>query len=385
VPAQFLDFHPLLRIAGRDPTAAEVLTQTLAREDFPIHGITADADAHNPYPYQIDLALEVALDTSGDSQPPSPGVTYAGLTPAQRGAFLDWSLDPTRPAPAAFQRLFIAHVEVGLLDPDAPHQKLHRELIRLAYAPAWRRNEWHARALLLALWLTSNGAGIAEWTSAVDVSPVLLELAIGLQALLHEELRVEQIARLAAIWNVAGADIRAHVLETRLKSLTDSLGQPLLQAVREALDAQMLQPRPWRTAHRSLRFSIPQPDIEPLLRPLLVEMLALTGEDPAPADAGLEPGGPASQDPGWQLVLEFGHSRSDFYEHVLHLAQRMPGYLQLMDEDRRLVHRVSMRKSELRRFWRIWDYVQNWSSTRVYLNGEELEHWKIWPYSQYLR
>ena len=59
--------------------------------------------------------------------------------------------------------------------------------------------------------------------------------------------------------------------------------------------------------------------------------------------------------------------------------------MQIMDEDRRLVHCAAFRKSDMRRFWRIWDYVQNWSATRVYLNGEEIDRWKIWPYSQYLR
>jgi hypothetical protein len=56
-----------------------------------------------------------------------------------------------------------------------------------------------------------------------------------------------------------------------------------------------------------------------------------------------------------------------------------------MDEDRRLIYRIIFRKSEMRRFWRIWDYVHGWTSTRVYLNGSELEKWQVWPYSQYLK
>jgi hypothetical protein len=56
-----------------------------------------------------------------------------------------------------------------------------------------------------------------------------------------------------------------------------------------------------------------------------------------------------------------------------------------MDEDRRLVYRVRFHKDRLRNFWRIWEYVQKWSSTKVYVNGQEIEQWKVWPYSQYLR
>ena len=91
------------------------------------------------------------------------------------------------------------------------------------------------------------------------------------------------------------------------------------------------------------------------------------------------------QDSGWRLILEFGESRSNFNDHAIELCRRLPEYTQLMDEDRRLIHRVSFRKADMRRFWRIWDYVQNWSSTHVYLNGDELDKWKVWPYSQYLR
>ena len=29
--------------------------------------------------------------------------------------------------------------------------------------------------------------------------------------------------------------------------------------------------------------------------------------------------------------------------------------------------------------------TNGWTATRVYLNGVELEKWKVWPYSQYLR
>ena len=85
------------------------------------------------------------------------------------------------------------------------------------------------------------------------------------------------------------------------------------------------------------------------------------------------------------IILEFGQSRSDFFDYALELAQREEGFTQLLDEHRRIVYRVTFDKRRLRNFWRLWDYVQNWQHTRIYADGEELEKWKVWPYSQYMR
>ena len=390
-----MEFHPLLRIAGLHPTALEVLAAALSASELPIAGHAPSGDIHVPDPYQIDPALEAVADSSASAHDAPAGTTYAGFTPTQRGAFLLWAQDPVLPAPPAFQRLLIAHVEVGLLDMEEARPMLHRELVRWAVAPAWRDNEWLGRALLLALWLSSSGAGIAEWTASKSFPAGQLELAVALQTLLHEDLRAEQVTRLAAAWRVPGAHSPPDVLALRLRSLTDALGAAPLDLVRDALPAEQLAPQPWRTAHRALRFSVPQPAIRPHLQPLLAEILGLTAGDPASASSGPQPPdehppaetpAPAPvQDSEWQLVLEFGQSRSEYYSIVLDFAQRMPTYMQLLDEDKRLVHRVTFRKREMRRFWRIWDFVQNWSTTRVYVNAEELEQWKIWPYSQHLR
>ncbi len=118
-----------------------------------------------------------------------------------------------------------------------------------------------------------------------------------------------------------------------------------------------------------------------------LQQLNATSDAPATVDGPLDLtsgiAGEGSSDD--YLILEFSQSRSEYFDYVLQLAQRQSEFAQLMDEDRRLVYRVRFRKDKLRSFWRIWEYVQNWSSTKVYVNGEEIEHWKIWPYSQYLR
>jgi len=395
--------NPLLRIAGRDPTADAVLAAALQKHNgpdaLPIQARDGPAPPETGDPFQIDLSL--TLDASPPAELPNRSVSYAGLTPAQRMAFLQWAANPLKPAPETFQRLYIASLEVGLLDPamrldgarGGDLEAVRRELVRCAVSPAWRESEWLARALLLALWLTANGSGVAEWLSAASPSPAVLSLALGLQALLGEPLRSEQLPHLAASWNLPNADLPPEVLALRLSSLTHALGAaPLQVALQRAVDG-AAAPRPWRSAHPSLRFSLPQPNLRSTLEPLLAEMLSVNDAGiagSADQDADVEEPDPDATQPsmadmGWRLILEFGQSRSEFCDHVVQICRRQPEYMQIMDEDRRLVHRVAFRKSDMRRFWRIWDFVQNWSATRVYLNGEELEKWKIWPYSQHLR
>jgi hypothetical protein len=109
------------------------------------------------------------------------------------------------------------------------------------------------------------------------------------------------------------------------------------------------------------------------LEPLLRDLTAMQEEATAAVDGDAEE---SSDDTpgatGWQVVLEFGESRSDFFTFALELAQRRPGYVALMDEDRHLIHRVHFRKGEVPHFWRLWEYVQSWSSVKVYLNGDEI-------------
>jgi hypothetical protein len=85
------------------------------------------------------------------------------------------------------------------------------------------------------------------------------------------------------------------------------------------------------------------------------------------------------------LILEFGASRSDVFDYVLRQAQKQPGYQQIMDENRHMVYRVPFRRNDMRHFWQLWGYVQNWASTRVYCEGRPLDKWQVYPYSQYLR
>jgi hypothetical protein len=147
--------------------------------------------------------------------------------------------------------------------------------------------------------------------------------------------------------------------------------------------------------------------MRPHLQPLLADMLAVVdvAQAPAtehtshlqlPADAAPPPSRrgatsrqeqptPASELEKAHVIVEFGASRSDVFAYVLRQAQRQAGFQQLMDENRHIIYRVPFRRSEMRRFWHLWDYVQGWASTRVYCDGRLLDKWQIYPYSQYLR
>lgn len=388
----------LIRVAGRDQPAGQVWRAALAQGTWPVRargaGSTVDAPPAEEDYALVDLNLAVEAVPPGETVPEPPAqVGYGGLTPRQRELFLRWLADPTAPAPAAFRRLYLAHLEVRLFEGEPFQQEAHQALLHLAASPAWTGHEELARVLLLSFWLRQDGAGLARWLTQGTLPGSLWGLALGHQALMGEGLGVEILAAVAAIWELPNAHLAPELLTFRLNSLASTLGQDPLQYALSQLSADALAPRPWRSVHRALRLALPQPDLQPVLEPLLREQFGLVDVEIAPAEeAKANPVSPENQEEKaqrssdrWQLILEFGHSRSEYFHHVLSQSQRLPGFTQILDENRRLVYRVVFTKSEMRRFWRLWDYVQNWTSTRVYLNGEEVEKWKVWPYSQYLR
>lgn len=378
-------FHRLLRVAGRDATARQVLAHALATEELRLTAPTL-VTATDEDPVQIDLALSLARAARPEPYP-RPGISYAGLAPSQRYAFLTWSADPTQPAPPVFQNLFLAHLECALLAGGQTRINARAALLECDGTPAWQASEPLLRALLLAFWLEQDGPGLTHWLIKAMLPAALLGVAIGQQALLGQPLEPAQLPILVAAWQLPARGLSPDVLRLRLSSLETSLGKPPLHFALAAVGSAVATPRPWRTAHRDLRIALPQPDLRPHLEPLIADMLTVAGapdESPAPTMSPARDQ-PVMEDLGWRLILEFGHSRSEYFDHVLQQMRRLPEYSEIMDEDRRLIHRVIFRKSEMRRFWRVWDFVRSWSACRVYINGVELEKWQIWPYSQYMR
>lgn len=381
-PALSTAVPPSLRRIDRDRPLAQVLQAAAAELPLIVRPVP-DALLED------EAAVDPLLETrQGVDDPPAPGTPYAGLTPKQRHRFLEWARTAEAPAVPAYRRLYIASLEVRLLEAQR-RQQAQRDLLMLAQRPAWRGDEWLARALLLGFVVGQHGANLAEWLAEGRLAPALLGIALGTQARLGAPLTPGALGAALTAWGLARAAPEPDLLKLRLASLTSTLGaEPLAYALARSGEAAST-PQPWRCAHRSLRLAFPQPDLRPYLEGPLADMLVVADFDPAPVQTPAETAaddtsGPAAGDAQWQLILEFGHSRSDFFDYVLARCRQLPGYTQLMDEDRKLVYRVIFRRSDLRRFWQIWDYVQGWSTTRIYLNGDELEKWKIWPYSQYL-
>jgi hypothetical protein len=389
VDALHLNYNPMLRLAGVDRPMALLIQHHIDQstaQGTRVHFIASPLPtAPEEDPTMLDPTLQI--DPGGQEYATGQlGDGYAGLTPRQRFEFLIWSVTPLQPAPQPYLRLFVANLEARLFDEVEFQQQAILTLLELFNAPAWREHELITRAILLAFWLRQAGAPLAEWLAQNPLPSNLLGIALGVQAGLKQPLRVEQLATIATVWRLPVAGFPIELLKLRLNSLASNLqGDPLAYALAQLPDAART-PRPWRAAHRQLRIALPQPDLRSTLEPLLRDMLSVSDgarrEEVAiphiPDNASLD-------DLGWRLILEFGESRSEFFDHVLRHCQRLPGYVQIMDENRRMVHRVLFRKSEMRRFWQLWDYVQNWSTSRVYVNGVEVEKWKIWPYSQYLR
>lgn len=389
--------NPMLRVAGVSAPLAEVVAQARVHARtaalFPADEVEATPTADFDYA-QIDPGLACATQ---DGTPPAPqaGLSYAGFTSAQRRAFLTWSLHPTAPAPPAFQQLLLATLEVRLLESDDWALKTRRELLTLAAAPTWQRHPGLARTLLLAFWLAQDGRALAAWTGTYPLAPAELTVALGLQALLGTPLRSDQLPHLLSIWLHTSASPGPSFLALRLDSLTTTLGaEPLAHAL-HALEPSATQPRPWRCQHRDLRLLLPQPNLRPTLEPLLADLLSVTEftnelASEAPAAAATPESGVHGADAPAALatahiIVEFGHSRSEFFDYALRQARKQEGFAQLMDENRQIVYRVPFRRNEMRRFWQLWDSVQGWNTTRIFCAGRELEKWQVYPYSQYLR
>lgn len=389
----------LLRVIGRSRPLSQVLLDALD-EGLPIAFPVDYGRGVNEAPVEIEdaSALDMTLTLeAGSAAPPAPGTSYAGFTAEQRNAFISWSRKPEQPAPLAFQQNYLANLEVRLLEPSYRLMSVGK-LIELGDVAQWANLPAFHRTYLLSCWLQQDGARLVAWISKHQLPGELLGVAFGLQALIKEELVASELGRAIATWQL-GTPLALDLLKLRLDSFTAILGEaPLAYSLRH-LDANALAPRPWRTNHRGLKLLIPQPELRPLLEPSLRDLLTVADvndEDAEPIGslASLDTSQtevakevaeqPSLEELGWRLILEFGSNRSEYFDYVLIQAQKLAGYSQLMDEDRRIIYRIVFRKSEMRRFWRLWDYVHGWTATRVYLNGEELEKWKVWPYSHYL-
>jgi len=389
-----LDQNPVIRVAGRDRPLSAVVTDAQAR------ALPVELKCAAPSPTE-DFALldpglavaAIAFDAPDQDEPaPAPGLGYAAFTPRQRGGFLAWLDTPLAPAPPAFQQLYLANLEVRLLEGN---QSVSRQLEQFLQSDAWTSNPALWRVALLAVWLAQDGDLLAKWLTARPAPVEVTGLALGIQALLDTPLTAAEVRHVARTWEHPAAALAEAVLTFRLQSLATVLGQTPLAWALAQLDDAARTPRPWRCQHRDLRIELPQPDVRRPLAPLLTELAQVTEvANPKPADL---PGATATDSAAAadsaandelsraHLILEFRQSRSEFFAVALRQAQKRAGFAQLLDEDRHVVYRVAFRKNEMNAFWQMWNYVQNWTGTRIYCKGQELQKWQVYPYSQYLR
>lgn len=384
--------NPFARIVGKDEPAWTVAAAAqvsfpgeIVRFEPPPAISDAPSGATGDYA-QIDATL--ALASEAPTSVPAPGVGYSGLSAAQRFAFLHWLRTPTAAAPRAFQWLYLANLEVRLLQSQPWLLAARDELLRLAATATW---DVHlvAPRLLLAFWLAQDGAGLRRWlTSAPPVDAELMDIALGMQARLAAPLTAAELPAILGTWRMPTPRIAPAVLELRLNTLTATLGtDPLAHAAGAASPAPDFAA--WRCLHRDLRLALPQPRVRGSIEPMLADMLAQSAPaEVAPMNDEAETATALAAHDDLakaHLIIEFRQSRSEYFAWALRQAQKQAGFQQLMDEDRHIVYRAPFRRSEQRRFWNLWDCVQSWSSTRLYCQGRELEKWQVYPGSPHLR
>ena len=399
----FTSISPFTRILNRDRTLYALLETAEKKDDLPIHFLHknqssniddyAQIDRAQADYAQIDPALTISPSTDAASSAPQTGLSYAGFTPAQRHAFLTWLQQPTASAAPAFQTLYLAHLETCLFEQNTLSKDARLVLKYLHEVKTWGENVSLSRASLLAHWLEQDSAALVESIESGHVHADQLGVAVGHVALLGQLLTPQMLRVLMEKWRITNRPFDGEMARVRLSSLTSTLGtDPLAYALKE-LGEEAATPRRWRSAHRELRIALPQPDLHPILVPLLNEIGSLSAstitfaEAPSEEMTGGKEGedGEPSDQQKWNLVLEFQQSRSEYFDFALHRARQRPGYSQLMDEDRRIIHRVMFMKRELRHFWSLWEYVKSWTGTEVHVNGKTVDHWKIWPHSPHLR
>ncbi len=88
----------------------------------------------------------------------------------------------------------------------------------------------------------------------------------------------------------------------------------------------------------------------------------------APAPATVDSAGRWA-DRGFYAVIEFEQSISKKFQQVLEVARRSPGYVELVLDGGRIVHRNLFRKTDLGRFSELFNMVQGWRSARYFING----------------
>jgi hypothetical protein len=83
-------------------------------------------------------------------------------------------------------------------------------------------------------------------------------------------------------------------------------------------------------------------------------------------------------DRGWYLVTELGHSTAQQYEAAVELARSLPNYMELLDENRRVLHRNTFARREVvPGLWTLLEMIGLWQSSRTYVRGHEVAPYDV--------
>ena len=315
---------------------------------------------------------------------PRSGLGYAGMTPDQRGVLLDWLAEPARPIAVSYQDLYVAQLEVRLFEQTSSTARtVHGWLCQLQTADGWHASEALTRRFSWDFVSCTTGQ---DWPVGWPMRPSARALRRGsrLAGELETPLEPAQLGKLMVSWELAEST-GGELLRSRLDSLHAALGVEPLAYVRSQ----------WPAGDRSATsLALRAPGFAycgaptystSLAGAAVADVLRVAGSPVTPSVAESSGLRTVRVPAGRLFGTGFQQSRSEYFDYVLDVAQRLDGFSQLMDEDRHIIYRLTFQKDRMRNFWRIWDYVQNWNHTCVYLDGEEIEKWKIWPYSTYLR
>jgi len=319
---------------------------------------------------QLDSTPEIAMHQSTEFSI-RYNLGYAGLTPNQRREFVIWLTDLSQSAPLVYQQLYVAYLEVWLLEGGNQAAQAYAEMKRLQYLPAWRKQSLLSKAFMLGQWLRQEGQDISNWIISHSVPAQSLSILLGWQGLLGQPLSSSVLNQTLVSWQLA-------------PSPQEEKAYALAQLPDEAK-----APKPWRCAHRDLRIALPQPDIRPILEPLLRDVFDTFSEKKASLPQKLEEGteerltreNPLVDDMEWHLILEFSDNRTAIFQKVLRTVKRIKSFTQIMDENRMMIYRVTYDAKNLSKFWRIWWEIKHWPSVQVYINGEKSNRDDIYPNS----
>ncbi|MCC7430756.1 hypothetical protein IT568_07945 [bacterium] len=75
---------------------------------------------------------------------------------------------------------------------------------------------------------------------------------------------------------------------------------------------------------------------------------------------------------GWYLVSEFQKNNSANFEEVLVTAQKLPNFVELIDEKGSLIYRNTFFRDDFLKFYEFRKVIETWKNTKIFVCGNEV-------------